>query len=100
MKAGGKPMRLMPFSLSNTGRSWTLSLTTLCRPPASALLHQKSCWTSGRVSALTGVLRCGLLHLRMVEEPHGVLVIVAGRCREGIEQLAHLLDCRCLTILR
>jgi hypothetical protein len=52
------------------------------------------------VMAWARVLRGGLPHLRMVEEPHRVFAIVAGRCCEGIEQLALLLDGRCLAILR
>jgi len=36
MEAGGTTMRLMPFSLSDTGRSCPLSLTALLRPSASS----------------------------------------------------------------
>src|SRR5258708_3321555 len=52
------------------------------------------------VTAWARALRCGLLHLRMVEEPHRVLAIVARRCRKGIQQFALLLDRRCPAILR
>ena len=51
-------------------------------------------------NGVAGVLRCGLPHFRMVEEPHRVLAIVSRRCRKGIEQLALPLDSRCLAILR
>ena len=37
------------------------------------------------VMPLADVLRGGLLHFRMVEEPHGVLAIIASRCRKGIQ---------------
>ena len=37
------------------------------------------------VMAWAGMLRCGLPHFRMVEEPHGVLAIVSRRCRKGIQ---------------
>ena len=52
------------------------------------------------IMAWTWTLRGGLHLFCMVEEMHGVLAIVAGRCREGIQQFALLLDCRCLPILR
>ncbi len=52
------------------------------------------------VMAWPGVLRCGVLRLRMVKEPHGVLAIVPGRGCKGIQQFALLLDRRCLAILR
>jgi hypothetical protein len=67
---------------------------------AACQTRNSACWTSGRVSAWARVLRGGLPHLRIVEEPHRVFAIVAGRCCEGIEQLALLLDGRCLAILR
>jgi hypothetical protein len=52
------------------------------------------------VMASAKVLRSALPHLRMVEELHRICAIVAGRCCEGIEQLALLLDSRCFAILR
>jgi hypothetical protein len=67
---------------------------------AACQIRNKACWTSGRVSAWTRVLRGGLHLFCMVEEPHRVRAIVAGRGCKGIKQLALLLDRRCLTILR
>ena len=52
------------------------------------------------VMAWARVLRGGLLHFRMVEEPHRVFAIVARRCHKGIQQFALLLDRRCLAVLR
>jgi hypothetical protein len=52
------------------------------------------------ILARAGALRCGLPLFLMIEEPHRVLTIVSSRCRKSIEQLALLLDSRCLTILR
>jgi len=67
---------------------------------AACQIRNSACWTSGRVSAWARVLR-GCLHpLCMVEEPHSVLAIVAGRYCKGIKQFALLLDRRCLAILR
>jgi hypothetical protein len=37
------------------------------------------------VMASAGVLKRGLPYFRMVEEPHGVLAIIASRCRKGIQ---------------
>ena len=37
------------------------------------------------VMASAGVLRRGLPHFRMVEEPHGVLAIVSSRCCKCIQ---------------
>ena len=52
------------------------------------------------VMARPGVMRCGLPHLRMIEEVHGILSIVPGRSCKGIQQFALLLDRLCLAILR
>jgi hypothetical protein len=52
------------------------------------------------VMAWARTVRDGLSSLCMVEEPHRVLAIVSSRCGKGIEQLALLLDGRCLAILR
>jgi hypothetical protein len=52
------------------------------------------------VTAWPGVLWCGLPHLRMVEEIHGILSIVPGRFCQGIQQFTLLLDSLCLAVLR
>lgn len=44
------------------------------------------------VAARALARRGGLLHLGMVEEPHGVLTIIASRSSKGIQQLAFLLN--------
>ena len=51
------------------------------------------------VTAWPGVLWCGLPHLRMVEEIHGILSIVPGRFCQGIQQFTLLLDRLCLAVL-
>jgi len=43
------------------------------------------------IMARAGTLRGWLLLLCMVEGPHGVLAIVAGRCSKGIKQLLFFL---------
>jgi hypothetical protein len=71
------------------------------RDAVGGMPDQEQCVLDLRpVMASARVLRGALPHLRMVEEPHRVFAIVAGRCCEGIEQLALLLDGRCLAILR
>jgi hypothetical protein len=52
------------------------------------------------VMAWARALRCGVRNFRMVEQPHGVLTIVARGWRKGAQQLALLLDRRCLPIGR
>ena len=52
------------------------------------------------VSAWAGVLRGRWLLFGMVEEPYGVLTIIANRNSKGVQQLAFPLDRGCLTILQ
>jgi hypothetical protein len=51
------------------------------------------------VASWAGALRERLLLFGMIEEPYGVLTIIASRSSKGIEQLAFPLDRGCLTIL-
>jgi hypothetical protein len=79
MEASGQPMRLMPFSLSDTGRSCPLSLTALLRPKAAYnnkwvqwerrnhSRHWRNKKTSSRVRAASLIVCKALVHF--VDEP-------------------------------